>query len=163
MGVGFGVTVGVGVGVTFLTLICSVRTLLVSSLSAIRLTSSTSAFTMWVPSIAFQVAPVEPPFAVSVTHAPGAIELVWVSDQTPGPAAPSSNVKRTPCSTPAGVGAVPWFLTVARSVTALPGAGVAGSQEMSVTTRSDFPEGIGVGVGVGVGLDTLTSMELLRS
>ena len=87
-----------------------------------------------------------------MTHAPGAIAVVWVSDQTPGPAAPSSNVKRTPCFTPAGVGAVPWFLIVALSVTALPGAGSAGSQEISVTTRSGLPEESGtVGVGVGVG------------
>ena len=111
---------------------------------------------MWVPATAFQAAPAEPPFAVTVTQAPGAIEPVWVSDQTPGPAAPSSNVKRTPCFTPAGVGADPWFLIVALSVTALPGAGLAGSQKISVTTRSGFPEGAGVvGVGVGVGPGTV--------
>ena len=146
--------VGVGVGVAAApeTVICSLLTLFASSLSAIRLTSSTWAFTVCVPATAFQVAPAEPPFAVTVTHAPGAIDPVWVSDQTPGPAPPSSNMKRTPCFVPAGVGASPWFLIVARSVTALPGAGLAGSQEISVTTRSGFPDGVGVRVGVGVGV-----------
>jgi hypothetical protein len=43
-------------------------------------------------------------------------------------------------------------LTVALSVTASPEAGFAGSQEISVTTRSGFPEGAGV-VGTGVGVD----------
>jgi len=81
--------------------------LFVSSLSVIRLISSTLAFTVWVPSTAVHVAPAEPPLAVSVTDAPGASGPVWVSDQTPGPAAPSSNVKSTPCITPAGVDTLP--------------------------------------------------------
>ena len=71
-----------------------------------------------------------------------------MSDQTPGPAAPSSTVKRTPCFTPAGVGTVPWFLIVAENVTALPGAGLAGSQEMPVTTRSGFAVGAGLSIGL---------------
>ncbi len=120
--------------------------LFVSLLSVIRLISSTFAFTVWVPSTAVQVAPVEPPLAVSVTDAPGASEPVWVSDQTPGPAAPSSNVKSTPCVIPSGVDVLPWFLIVAFIVTAFPLAGLAGSQEMSVIMRS----GLSVGAEGGV-------------
>ncbi|OQC60950.1 MAG: hypothetical protein BWX50_01673 [Euryarchaeota archaeon ADurb.Bin009] len=166
---GFPEGVGVGVGAVPETVICFSMTLLFSFSSAIRLTSSTWAFTVCVPATAFQVEPAEPPFAVTVTQAPGASDPVWVSDQTPDPAAPSSNAKRTPCFTPAGVGASPWFLIVAFSVTALPGAGFAGLQDMSVTTRSGLPEGAGVvgvepgTVGVGAGEPADTTFTFWRT
>ena len=65
---------------------------------------------------------------------------------------------------PEGVGALPWFLITAFITIASPGAGLAGSQEMSVTTRSGFPVGVGVGVavGVGVGAVALTVIVLVR-
>src|SRR5690242_19543410 len=50
--------------------------LLFSLLSAIRLTSSTNAWTVCVPAVAVHILPLGPSFAVSVTDDPGAIELV---------------------------------------------------------------------------------------
>src|SRR6516165_1202970 len=50
--------------------------LLFSLLSAIRLTSSTNAWTVCVPAVAVHILPLGPPSAVSVTDDPGGIELV---------------------------------------------------------------------------------------
>src|SRR5262245_56755074 len=130
--------VGAAGGVPPPTIIGLLSVLLLSLLSAIRLISSTLATIVCVPTVAVQVLePLGPPFAVTVREAPGSSDAVLLSDQVTG--VPSTE-NSTPWITPAGVGAVPWFLMVALNVTALPGAGLAGDQLTSVTIKSGWPE-----------------------
>src|SRR5664279_244495 len=85
------------------------RVLFASFASWIRFASSTWAWTVCGPVVAGQLPPAPPPFAVSLTEAPGARDVVWVSEKvlmTP------STANRTPWMTPLAVGALPWFLMV---------------------------------------------------
>src|SRR5204862_2009262 len=74
-----------------------------------------------------------PPLAVRVIVAPAASACVCVSDQDTGV---PSTLKSTPTIVPVGVGAVPWFFTVALKVTACPGVELVGERPISVTIRS---------------------------
>ena len=65
------------------------------------------------PAVAVQEFPLSPPLAVSVTDAPGASDVVLVSDHTVVP----SMKNATSRIVPAGVAAVPWFFTVALGTT----------------------------------------------
>src|SRR6478735_249910 len=118
------------------TVSCLSRVLLASLDSPIRLTSSTNACTVCGPAVAGHDPAVPPPFAVRVTDAPAASDAVRVSENvllTP------STLNSTPCTTPAGVAASPWFFTVAPKRTGAPTAGLAGVQVTAVTTRSGLP------------------------
>src|SRR5437879_3618 len=113
----------------------TVSELLFSLLSGNRFTSSAVAVKVWNPAVAFQVLlPVGPPSAVKVTESPGSREAVWLPDQlTFGP---PSMLKPTPKTTPEGVGAVPWFFTVARNVMLLFANAGFGAQPTLVTMTS---------------------------
>ena len=77
-------------------------------LSVIRLRGSTYASTVWLPALASHVegpdAPPGPRFAVRVTDAPGASEIMLLSEVLTG--FPSTK-KLTPMLTPLGVAAIP--------------------------------------------------------
>lgn len=111
-----------------------------SSSPGIRSGPSTSATTWCEPAVADHVAdPLGPPLAVSVTDAPGASGVVWVSDQVRvNP--PSWNP--APRITPAGVAAVPWLRTTAENRTGEPAIGDVGDHDTSVTTTSGAPLGV---------------------
>ena len=86
-----------------------------------------------------------PPLAVSVTDAPGASEVVLVSDHTVVP----STKNATSRIVPAGVATAPWFFTVALGTTLAPNAADVGLT--AVTMRSLFVTGGAVVVVVVVG------------
>ena len=77
------------------------------------------------PAVAVQEFPFSPPLAVSVTDAPGASEVVLVSDHTVVP----STKNATSRIVPAGVASVPWFLTVALGTTLAPVPPTPGSPQ----------------------------------
>jgi hypothetical protein len=62
-----------------------------------------------------------------VVVAPAASAWVCVSDQDTGV---PSTLKSAPTIVPAGVGAVPWFFTVALKVTAAPAVGLVGERSI---------------------------------
>ena len=111
--------------------IVPVRLLLVVLVSAKRLDAFAVAVIVWLPAVATQyLAPDWPPFAVSVTEAPGANDALLVSEKRFVP----SILNPTPTILPAGVATVPWFLTVALGTTCAPIAAVAGL--IAVTIKS---------------------------
>jgi hypothetical protein len=63
--------------------------------------------------------------ALRVIEAPPASAWVCVSDQDTGV---PSTLNSAPTIVPAGVGAVPWFFTVALKVTAWPAVGLTGER-----------------------------------
>ena len=96
---------------------------------------STKAVTECAPGTACHVfTPPGPEFALSSTDCPGPSGCALLSDQlTTLPSFVRSTLKLTPMITPAGVGAFPWFLTVAENRTLSPAQTVG--NETLVTTR----------------------------